>query len=78
MPEQIDLLTVVNSIGTLGMLVFMVLAFYRGDIVAKAVVDRILEVYEKRIGELVDRLMAKMDKLEQLHDKVLAQQGKKE
>lgn len=60
-----QLLTAANSIGTLGVLIFFVLAFYRGDILSKTVHDRIVKVYEDQAKELTTRLVASIERIEQ-------------
>ena len=62
--DQINLLQVANGLGTLGVLIFLVLAFYRGDIVAKPVLDRIVKTYDDRIAELVGRFISSLDRLD--------------
>jgi len=52
----------VNALGTVGVLIFMVIAFYRGDIIPKTVLDRILAVYEKQMNELTNKILDKLDK----------------
>ena len=51
-PDPITILGAVGTIINVGALIFLVAAFYRGDIFAKPVVDRILALYEKRAEEL--------------------------
>ena len=50
-----------NAAGTLGVLLFMVLAFYRGDIVSKRTLDRILAQYERQFAESTARILERID-----------------
>ncbi len=40
----------INALGVIGLLAFMVMAFYRGDVVARSVLDRILSLYEPQMA----------------------------
>lgn len=55
----------INALGVVGLLGFMVLAFYRGDLIARAVLDRILEVYEKRLTALAEEILEKLGRIVQ-------------
>ena len=39
----------INALGVVGILGFLVVAFYRGDLVAKAMLDRIMALYERQL-----------------------------
>ena len=41
----------INALGVVGILGFLVVAFYRGDLVAKSLLDRILAVYEQQLAD---------------------------
>lgn len=51
----------VNALGVVGLLAFMVFAFYRGDLIARSLLDRILELYEERLTELSERVLERLD-----------------
>ncbi|MBN2503156.1 MAG: hypothetical protein JXB38_20430 [Anaerolineales bacterium] len=55
----------INALGVVGLLGFMVLAFYRGDLIARSVLDRILEVYEQRLTALVEEILEKLERIVQ-------------
>ena len=55
----------INALGVVGLLGFMVLAFYRGDLIARTVLDRILEVYEKRLTALAEEILEKLGRIVQ-------------
>lgn len=55
------LLQAINAAGVVGLLGFMVVAFYRGDLIAKALLDRILSVYEKQIAEMTERILERLE-----------------
>ncbi len=57
------LLEVINALGVVGLLAFMVMAFYRGDLIARSLLDRILNLYEEQIGELSQRILAKLEEV---------------
>lgn len=57
------LLEVINALGVVGLLAFMVMAFYRGDLIARSLLDRILSLYEEQIGELSQRILAKLEEV---------------
>ena len=73
-PDPITILGAVGTIINVGALIFLVAAFYRGDIFAKPVVDRILALYEKRAEELFrlanDRLKEVTDSLRALNEEI--------
>jgi len=50
-----------NSLGVVGILGFLVVAFYRGELVAKSMLDRILAVYEKQLANLTERILERLD-----------------
>jgi hypothetical protein len=60
-----ELFDAINALGVVGLLGFMVLAFYRGDLIARAVLDRILEVYEKRLTALIEEILEKLGRIVQ-------------
>ncbi|MCW5874165.1 MAG: hypothetical protein KIS88_05915 [Anaerolineales bacterium] len=53
----------INALGVIGLLAFMVMAFYRGDVVARSLLDRILGLYEQQIGELSERILARLEEV---------------
>ena len=55
-PDPVTILGAVGTIINVGALIFLVAAFYRGDIFAKPVVDKILALYEKRLDDLYKTL----------------------
>lgn len=57
------LLEAINALGVVGLLAFMVMAFYRGDVVARSLLDRILMLYEQQIGELSERILARLEEV---------------
>ena len=52
------LLKVIDALGGIGVLIFLVWAFYRGDLIPKSILNRILEVYEKQMAE---RILTRLD-----------------
>ena len=50
------LLQIFDAGGNIALLGFMVLAFYRGDLIARVVLDRILAVYERQMAEMAARV----------------------
>jgi hypothetical protein len=54
-------LEIVNAVGVVGLLGFMVMAFYRGDLIARSLLDRILAVYEKQLAELSERILRRLE-----------------
>ncbi len=57
------LLQAVNAAGVVGLLGFMVIAFYRGDLVARTLLDRILALYEKQLSELSERILQRLEEV---------------
>ena len=51
----------INALGVVGILGFMVIAFYRGDLVAKSMLDRILAVYEQQLAAMTERILERLD-----------------
>lgn len=51
----------INALGVVGILGFLVVAFYRGDLVAKTMLDRILAVYEKQLADLTERILERLE-----------------
>lgn len=51
----------INAFGVVGVLAFMVMAFYRGDLIARSLLDRILVLYEEQIGELSERILERLE-----------------
>lgn len=39
----------------------MVMAFYRGDLVARSLLDRILNLYEEQLGQLSERILQRLE-----------------
>ncbi|MBX3047691.1 MAG: hypothetical protein KIT46_08335 [Anaerolineales bacterium] len=57
------LLQVINAAGVVGLLGFMVMAFYRGDLIARSLLDRILALYEKQLAELSERILKRLEEV---------------
>ena len=57
------LLQALNAAGVVGLLGFMVLAFYRGDLVARSLLDCILALYEKQLAELSERILKRLEEV---------------
>lgn len=57
------LLQALNAAGVVGLLGFMVLAFYRGDLIARSLLDRILALYEKQLAELSERILQRLEEV---------------
>ncbi len=58
----------INALGVVGILGFLVIAFYRGDLISKVVLDRILKVYETQLANMTERIMKRLDDaLEHIH-----------
>ena len=57
------LLQALNAAGVVGLLGFMVLAFYRGDLIARSLLDRILALYEKQLTELSERILKRLEEV---------------
>jgi hypothetical protein len=56
-------LQAVNTLGVVGLLGFMVFAFYKGDLVARSLLDRILALYEKQLTELSARILSRLEEV---------------
>ena len=56
-------LQAVNALGVVGLLGFMVFAFYKGDLVARSLLDRILALYEKQLSELSERILSRLEEV---------------
>jgi hypothetical protein len=56
-------LEIVNAVGVVGLLGFMVMAFYRGDLIARSLLDRILAVYEKQLADLSEQILVKLEEV---------------
>jgi hypothetical protein len=59
--ELNTLLNAINTFGVIGLLAFMVLAFYRGDLIARNLLDRILNLYEEQLIELTERILKRLE-----------------
>jgi hypothetical protein len=57
------LLDAINAFGVVGLLAFFVIAFYRGDLIARTLLDRILGLYEEQIGELSERILQRLEEV---------------
>lgn len=53
----------INALGVVGLLMFMVLAFYRGDLIARNLLDRILSLYEEQLEQLSQRILARLEEV---------------
>lgn len=53
----------VNALGVIGLLGFMVTAFYRGDLIARALLDRILALYEQQLRELSEQILKRLEEV---------------
>ena len=51
----------INALGVVGILGFLVVAFYRGDLVAKSLLDRILAVYEQQLADMTERILERLE-----------------
>lgn len=51
----------VNALGVIGLLGFMVTAFYRGDLIARSLLDRILALYEQQLTELSEQILKRLE-----------------
>jgi hypothetical protein len=80
MIEQIDiLLKLVNAVGVVGVLIFLVVAFYRGELVSRKVIDEIVKAVVSEVLATI-KPMIEQD-TDALADKVAArirQQSRKE
>ncbi|MBX3045730.1 MAG: hypothetical protein KF698_01900 [Anaerolineales bacterium] len=68
MGETVDtdmrvLFEAINALGVVGLLMFMVLAFYRGDLIARNLLDRILSLYQEQLDQLSQRILAKLEEV---------------
>ena len=61
--ELAVLFQAVNALGVIGLLGFMVTAFYRGDLIARDVLDRILALYEKQLVELSEQILNRLEEV---------------
>lgn len=57
------LLNAINTLGVVGLLAFMVVAFYRGDLIAHSLLDRILNLYEQQLTELSERILKRLEEV---------------
>ena len=57
------LLEIVNAVGVIGLLGFMVMAFYRGDLIARSLLDRILSLYEEQLTELSEQILERLEQI---------------
>ncbi len=57
------LLNAINALGVVGLLAFMVVAFYRGDLIARSLLDRILNLYEQQLAELSERILKRLEEV---------------
>jgi uncharacterized membrane protein len=55
-----ELLQIINTGGTLALLVFFVWAFYNGEIISKKVLDKIIESYRQQTEDTLERSMQKL------------------
>lgn len=53
----------INALGVVGLLMFMVLAFYRGDLIARSLLDRILSLYKEQLEQLSQRILARLEEV---------------
>jgi hypothetical protein len=53
----------VNALGVIGLLGFMVTAFYRGDLIARSLLDRILALYEQQLKELSEEILSRLEEI---------------
>jgi hypothetical protein len=61
--ELTTLFQAVNALGVIGLLGFMVTAFYRGDLIARSLLDRILALYEQQLRELSEQILKKLEEV---------------
>lgn len=62
-PELTVLFQAINALGVIGLLGFMVTAFYRGDLIARSLLDRILALYEQQLAELSERILQRLEEV---------------
>lgn len=60
-PEFQFALDLINGLGTIGVLVFLVVAFVRGDIITRAVFDRVLQMYEQQLAKMTTLFLERLD-----------------
>ncbi len=61
--ELTVLFQAVNALGVIGLLGFMVTAFYRGDLIARSLLDRILALYEQQLRELSEQILNRLEEV---------------
>lgn len=61
--ELAVLFQAVNALGVIGLLGFMVTAFYRGDLIARSLLDRILALYERQLTELSEHILERLEEV---------------
>jgi hypothetical protein len=61
--ELNTLLNAINTFGVIGLLAFMVMAFYRGDLIARSLLDRILKLYEEQLIELSNSILKRLEEV---------------
>lgn len=61
--ELTVLFQAVNALGVIGLLGFMVVAFYRGDLIARSLLDRILALYQQQLAELSERILKRLEEV---------------
>ena len=61
--ELTVLFQAVNALGVIGLLGFMVVAFYRGDLIARSLLDRILALYEQQLAELSEQILKRLEEV---------------
>lgn len=61
--ELTVLFQAVNALGVIGLLGFMVTAFYRGDLIARSLLDRILALYEQQFAELTEQILKRLEEV---------------
>ena len=61
--ELTVLFQAINALGVIGLLGFMVTAFYRGDLIASSLLDRILALYEQQLTELSEQILKRLEEV---------------
>jgi hypothetical protein len=61
--EAQALANIISAIGVTGILVFLVVAFYRGDLVSKPVLDKILDRFWGELNIRLENMDQKIDAL---------------
>ncbi len=56
-------LDVINAVGVVGILAFLLFAFYRGDLIPRVILDKILSLYEKQMTDMTEKI------IKAIHDK---------